>query len=420
MAVTGHWIREDKPELVSTTLGCVEFPGSHTSERLAEKVIDVMETYGIQDTAVALTTDTAANIKKAGKKLLRPEWHACSCHVLQLCANKILNEPSVKATFAKHNRLTGHPQSSASSMDKLKTLQEVRYGPVKKFPTHCATRWNSNYEQGRVILDYKFCVQQLCDTLSSEGKLNITYTEADWTNTSAVVELLRLFCEATEIMQGDSFITNSMMPMLATSLHVFCVTKASDMELPEHIRDVADAMFLDVEDRFYPPTDCAMIAAVCDPRTKKLQCTSAAAPSDTPATAAFDEPAASPPHSDLRKKKTVDKSSLLFSKLLAVSTVVADDDTPPVDPQSPEAILAERKRAAAYELERYLDAKTLAATTSSQAVLDWWFAHRQVYPVLFKIACVYLAVPASSGSSERVFSTAGNIVTKKRNRLCPE
>lgn len=321
---------------------------------------------------------------------------------------------------------------------------------MKKIPTHCATRWNSNYEQGRVILDYKYCVQQLCDTLSSEGKLNITYTEADWTNTSAVVQLLRLFCEATEIMQGDSFITNSMMPMLATSLHVFCVTKASDMELPQHIRDVADEMFLDVEDRFYPPTDCAMIAAVCDPRTKKLQwcesrekkeyhkltvaamvatmsemsrtgsSTSAAAPSDTPATAASDEPAASPPTSDLRKKKPVDKSSLLFSKLLAVSTVVADDDTPPVAPQSPEAILAERKRAAAYELERYLQAETLAATTSSQAVLDWWFAHRQVYPVLFKIACVYLAVPASSGSSERVFSTAGNIVTRKRNRLCSE
>ncbi|CAN0189424.1 unnamed protein product [Ectocarpus sp. 12 AP-2014] len=128
MAVTRHWIREDKPELVSTTLGCVEFPGSHTSERLAEKVIDVMEMYGIQDTAVALTTDTAANIKKAGKKLLRPEWHACSCHVLQLCANKILNEPSVKSTFAKHNRLTGHLHSSASFMDKLKTLQKVRYG----------------------------------------------------------------------------------------------------------------------------------------------------------------------------------------------------------------------------------------------------------------------------------------------------
>ncbi|CAM9592819.1 unnamed protein product, partial [Ectocarpus sp. 13 AM-2016] len=264
MAVTGHWIREDNPELVSATLGCVEFWGSHTAKRLAEKVTDVMEQYGIQDTAVALTTDTAANIKKAGRKLLRPELHACSCHVLQLSALKILNEPSVKATFAKHNRLTGHLHPSSSSKEKLITLQRYATAaeePVKVIPTHCATRWNSNDEQGRVILEYKYCVQQLYDTLSSEGKLNITYTEADWANTGAVVELLRLFCEATEIMQGDSFITNiSMMPMLASNLHVFCVTKASDVELPQHLRDV--------EDRFFPPTHCTMIAAVCDPRVK--------------------------------------------------------------------------------------------------------------------------------------------------------
>ncbi|CAM9934767.1 unnamed protein product, partial [Sphacelaria rigidula] len=57
---------------------------------------------------------------------------------------------------------------------------------------------------------------------------------------------------------------------------------------------------------------------------------------------------------------------------------------------------------------------------SSQTVLRWWFDRRLVFPVLYKVACIYLAVPASSGSSERVFSAAGNIVTNKRNRLGAE
>lgn len=123
MAVTAHWIPEDKPELVSTTLTCSEFRGSHTAERLADRINEVMSEFGIKDTTVALTTDTAANIKKAGKQLLRPEWHGCTCHLLQLCALKILNEPHVKVTFAKHNRLTGHLHSSSAATEKLHALQ---------------------------------------------------------------------------------------------------------------------------------------------------------------------------------------------------------------------------------------------------------------------------------------------------------
>lgn len=126
MALTGHWIPEDRPELVSTTLACVEFRGSHTAERLAEKVSEVMDTYDIKDAAIALTTDTAANIKKAGKRLLPQEWHPCTCHVLQLCALKILNEPHVKATFAKHNRLTTHLHSSTAASQTMSELQLVR------------------------------------------------------------------------------------------------------------------------------------------------------------------------------------------------------------------------------------------------------------------------------------------------------
>ncbi|CAN0248153.1 unnamed protein product, partial [Hapterophycus canaliculatus] len=212
LALTGHYIREGKPELVSTTLACCEFRGIHTSVRLAEKITEMMDLYDLKKTAVALTTGTAANIKKAGKQLLPKEWHPCVCHLLQLCALKILNEPHVKATFAKHNRLTNHLHSSSTSSEKLVLLRKVRDNASPKLPkvipTHCPTRWNSNYEQGCVALDNKFVVQQLCSTLAAEGKLSVVYTEADWENTRAAVDLLRLFAEATEIMQGDNFITN--------------------------------------------------------------------------------------------------------------------------------------------------------------------------------------------------------------------
>ena len=49
--------------------------------------------------------------------------------------------------------------------------------------------------------------------------------------------------------------------------------------------------------------------------------------------------------------------------------------------------------------------------------LSWWRAHSTEYPILSKMAQNYLSVQASSVPCEQLFSLAGNIVSKKRNRL---
>ncbi len=50
-------------------------------------------------------------------------------------------------------------------------------------------------------------------------------------------------------------------------------------------------------------------------------------------------------------------------------------------------------------------------------VFDWWHKHKDIYPNLHKIAIRYLIVPATSAESERVFSTAGYILSLKRAKL---
>ena len=53
-------------------------------------------------------------------------------------------------------------------------------------------------------------------------------------------------------------------------------------------------------------------------------------------------------------------------------------------------------------------------------ILQWWKTHEGDLPLLASFAKRILAIPASSAKSERVFSTGGNIVTAKRNRLSPK
>lgn len=52
--------------------------------------------------------------------------------------------------------------------------------------------------------------------------------------------------------------------------------------------------------------------------------------------------------------------------------------------------------------------------------LTWWKTNECKYPCLAKMARCCLAVPGSSVPSERVFSTAGDIVTAKRSTLSPD
>jgi hypothetical protein len=48
---------------------------------------------------------------------------------------------------------------------------------------------------------------------------------------------------------------------------------------------------------------------------------------------------------------------------------------------------------------------------------DWWRKNTTLFPKVALLARRYLAVPATSIPCEQLFSVAGAIITKKRNRL---
>ncbi|KAK0155232.1 Zinc finger BED domain-containing protein 1 [Merluccius polli] len=68
---------------------------------------------------------------------------------------------------------------------------------------------------------------------------------------------------------------------------------------------------------------------------------------------------------------------------------------------------------ASEELMRYRERSPLPLTDNP---LQWWKAQENL-PLLSSLAKKYLCIPATSVASERVFSTAGDIVSAQRSVL---
>ena len=68
------------------------------------------------------------------------------------------------------------------------------------------------------------------------------------------------------------------------------------------------------------------------------------------------------------------------------------------------------------EIDRYLE-DPCAAEAPDFDVLAWWKTHEASYPTLAMMARDFFAIPASSVSSERAFSSSGGLISKKRTRL---
>ena len=83
--------------------------------------------------------------------------------------------------------------------------------------------------------------------------------------------------------------------------------------------------------------------------------------------------------------------------------------------QTPSAAQSPRDRVT-KEIDRYLQFQTIDGDDDP---LEWWKAHVREFPLLSQLARRYLATPASSAPTERLFSKAGQVVSSKRVLLKP-
>ena len=96
------------------------------------------------------------------------------------------------------------------------------------------------------------------------------------------------------------------------------------------------------------------------------------------------------------------------------------EDDESIIPLTPATQGCEIEAAVDEEIHRYCSQSPLWPITFNDSPLEWWRKYSAVFPYLAHVARHVLAIPATSASSERLFSRAGSVISAKRNRLAPD
>jgi hypothetical protein len=219
------------------------------------------------------------------------------------------------------------------------------------------------------------------------------------------------FKEFTELVSGENYISLSLVyPKLRILRRLLEDVKDEDKiigELKEQIRAKLDEKF--GNGMIFGKPSVAVIATGLDPKKKTLKCLNAENRESVKDEIvdltryimdnkySNDESVEKPPAKRARHDSQLASSS-------------SDDDDMPLCTSSTRFL-------AIHEYENFRKEKKPDDTVCT---LNWWKNNNTKYPSISILARKYLSIPATSTSSERVFSTAGNICTKLRAALAPK
>lgn len=346
-------------------------------------------------------TDNAKNMVAAFQDVPSA---GCLSHSLQLVIDgEILKQASVKTLIEKVRKLVGHANHSNIFYTELNLQQRLQMNASKELVLiqDVATRWNSTF----YMLERCFRLKAaIIPTIAKLVDVKVEFTNQDWIIMEKIVKVLKCFEEATQMLSKSDASMAQAIPIVTTIIKQLETddadygVKTSKRNLKgavvdrfrflETKKENTKAMFLDSRYKAHFYLDPNTIEEV----KKSLIAELVAILSDCPEA-----------ESEVSKPS---KEEFGFEKAMSkiIQRSVSQQDSP------------------SFEATQFID--SYANSPPEKDVLGFWKRKAQsskpVERAAAKLAEKYLTPPATSVDVERLFSTAGDILTKERNRLKPE
>ena len=381
---------------------------SHTGENICSYLTDMTDDINIPDKVQEFcVTDNAANMKLAVRSS-ELCGYPCNNHTLQLAIKDAFDRcDGMNNALLKCKDIASLLHRSPKTQKSMTNFCEKFEHNPNQIPQQNDTRWNSELSNIKGVRHHRKCLEAMANDDLIDTTLVPSISE--WKMIEGAVEILSPFEKTTKIWEQEMVTTlNTVGRCLYEHIHNlndyttdagnkgFGVTFAKELMKRLKVRFPSYG--------FTIPENC--FANFLDPTLKGIHLKEESLYENTidnlersAATLGLIQKLVNE-HDDSQQQTTETLSAIeMLKRKYAKQKTISE-------------LSAVKKESKHYEDYPY--------ATSDEDVLKWWKARSEVFPVLSSLARHYLCVPAASSKSERVFSTAGNIVTQKRTRLNAE
>ncbi|XP_056116473.1 E3 SUMO-protein ligase ZBED1-like [Rhinichthys klamathensis goyatoka] len=418
MSVTVHYI-DELWNLVSYVLQTTEVETNHRSVCLAEMLTKAMEEWGLMSKDPAIVTDNAANMVRA-VEITGLTHVGCFAHIINLASQAGLKLPNVARLLGRVRHIAKFFHRSTTATRILKDKQKLLQLNARKLKIDVVTRWNSALEMLERFLEQQPAISAalLSPDVRRNEKDLCSLKEEDITDAEDVVRALKPMKTATQVMSEEKCPTLSVI----APLHALLLKEMTS--LPEDsrvVKDMKDEIKKNLSTRYVNQKDMLYVASAIDPRFKalpflneeerdrtfsRLQTEAVYGMEEDPYNQDDAADEVDGVEEEVEPQPPAPKQSSALESLLGEAYRPQQE----VGPQKTKAAEAED------EIKRY---KARRPAGLQDNPLIWWRENEKEYPLLARMAKRYLCVPGTSVTSERVFSTAGDIITAKRSCLTP-
>ncbi|KAM9726418.1 E3 SUMO-protein ligase ZBED1-like isoform 2-T2 [Menidia menidia] len=406
LAITCHFI-DPNDKLSIVLIGVEHFPYTHTSDNLARVVHNHMAEWGITDKVNCLVTDAAANMI-ACAKALKIRHSICIAHGLNLLVRKSFDQiPDLCDIRAKAKRIVAYFHSSTTGKERLEGTQIQMGRQSQKLIIDVDTRWNSTYLMLERLFQQKEPVAAALTTLKTDI---IPLTSQDYEIIEESLPVLFPFFQATSELSEEKRVSISKVIPLMNMLHHAVLTKMANIK-NDVARLLSENLLRRVKEQVTNIESLSVMtmATLLDPRFKTLGFLSQSKAQEAVRRlkAECSTLIASNEGVQLQESGDAGEGASRSCELWSLLDTTVDQKRHSSNATA-DAIV---------EVERYLAEKNLRR---HEDPLVYWHTQKHVHPHLYCMALKFLCSPASSVPCERVFSKAGEVICRRRNRLKPE